>query len=125
MTDRLLRALANPYVDVLGHATGRLLLRREPYAFDMEAVVDAAVRHGVAMEINCQVDRLDLNDTHARLVRERGGRLVISTDAHSRNALRNLRWGVLVARRAWLTPEHVLNTRSYDDLRVALRRHRT
>jgi DNA polymerase (family 10) len=125
MTDRLLRALANPYVDVLGHATGRLLLRREPYAFDVETVVDAAVRHGVAMEINCQVDRLDLNDTHARLVRERGGRLVISTDAHSRNALRNLRWGILVARRAWLTPEHVLNTRSYDGLRAALRRHRS
>jgi DNA polymerase (family 10) len=125
MTERLLRALANPYVDVLGHATGRLLLRREPYAFDVETVVDAAVRHGVAMEINCQVDRLDLNDTHARLVRERGGRLVISTDAHSRNALRNLRWGVLVARRAWLTPEHVLNTRSYDELRAALRRHRS
>jgi DNA polymerase (family 10) len=125
MTDRLLRAIANPHVDVLGHPTGRLLLRREPYAYDLEAVVDAAAAQGVAMEINCQVDRLDLNDAQARLARDRGVRLVISSDAHSRHALRTLRWGVLVARRAWLTPDDILNTRSYDNLRAALRRHRS
>ena len=74
--------------------------------------------------MNCQVDRLDLNDTHARLARDRGVRLVISTDAHSRAALGRLRWGTLVTRRAWLAPADVLNTRSFDELRASLRRHR-
>jgi DNA polymerase (family X) len=124
MTDRVLRAIENPYVDILGHPTGRLILRREPYAIDMEAVIAAAAARGVAIEINCQVDRLDLNDTHARLARNRGVRLVISTDAHSRNALGRLRWGTLVARRAWLEPADVLNTRPFDDMRAALRRNR-
>ena len=122
MTDRLLRALDNRHVDVLGHPTGRMMPRREAYPFDVEAVVDAAARQGVAMEINSQAYRLDLNDTHARMARDRGVRLVISSDAHSVNALRVLRWGVLVARRAWLAPGDVLNTRSFDDFRAALRR---
>jgi DNA polymerase (family 10) len=124
MTDRLLRAIENPHVDILGHPTGRRLLRREPYAFDIEAVVDAARRHGVALEINCQVDRLDLNDVHARLARDRGVRLVISTDAHSRAAFGRLRWGTITARRAWLRPEDVINTRSFDGFRGLLRGHR-
>ncbi len=83
MTDRILRAIENPYVDILGHPTGRLILRREPYPVDIDAVLDAAARHGVALEINCQLDRLDLNDVHARLARERGVPIVISSDAHS------------------------------------------
>jgi DNA polymerase (family 10) len=124
MTDRLLRALENPHVDILGHPTGRLILRREPYAFDIEAVIDRAVRLGVALEINCQPDRLDLNDVHARLARDRGAALVISTDAHSRHAFGTLRWGTLVARRAWATPADVLNTRSFEEFRAALRRNR-
>ena len=124
MTDRLLRALENPHVDVLGHPTGRKILKRAPYAVDMEAIVDAAARHGVALEINCQVDRLDLHDVHARLARDRGVPLVIDTDAHSRTAFGRLRWGVLVARRAWLQPGDVLNTRPFDEFRAALRRHR-
>ena len=124
MTDRLLRALANPNVDVLGHPTGRLILKRDPYPFDIDAIVDAAARHGVALEINCQVDRLDLNDIHARLARDRGVRLIISSDAHSRRGLGVLRWGAIVARRAWLEPQHVLNTRSFEEFRAALRRHR-
>jgi DNA polymerase (family 10) len=124
MTDRVLRALENPYVDILGHPTGRLILRRGPYAIDIEAVIDAASARGVAIEINCQVDRLDLNDTYARLARDRGVRLVISSDAHSRNALATLRWGAIVARRAWLEPADVLNTRTLDELRGSLRRHR-
>jgi len=89
----------------------------------VDRVITAAARHGVALEINCQVDRLDLNDAHARLAHERGARLVISTDAHSVTALGNLRWGVQMARRAWATPEHVLNTRTVDELRPLLRRH--
>jgi DNA polymerase (family 10) len=125
MTDRLLRAIDNPHVDILGHPTGRMMPRREAYPFDVEAVVDAAARRGMAMEINSQAYRLDLNDSHAKMARDRGVKLVISSDAHSVNALRVLRWGVLVARRAWLTPADVLNTRSFDDLRASLRRATT
>jgi DNA polymerase (family 10) len=124
MTDRVLKALESPWVDVLGHPTGRRLLKREPLRINMGLVTAAAARHGVAMEVNCQVDRLDLSDAHARLARERGVRLVISTDAHSVNALGNLRWGVQMARRAWVGPEDVLNTRGLDELRPMLRRHR-
>ena len=124
MTARLLRAIEHPYVDVIGHPTGRLILKREPYPFDLDAVVDAAARHGVALEINGHVDRLDLNDVHAKLARDRGVPLVVSSDAHSRHALGVLRWGVLVARRAWLRPEDVLNTRPFADFTAALRRHR-
>ena len=125
MTDRLLRAIENPHVDILGHPTGRLILRRQPYPVDIEAVIDAAARHGVAIEINSQAHRLDLDDVHAKLARDRGVRLVISSDAHSRRALGALQWGVMVARRAWLQPADVLNTRSFDDLRAALRRNRS
>jgi DNA polymerase (family 10) len=125
MTDRILRAIENPHVDVLGHPTGRRILKRAPYPVDIEAVVDAAARHGVALEINCQVERLDLNDVHAKLARDRGAPLVVSTDAHSRTAFGRLRWGVLVARRAWLQPDDLLNTRPFDDFRAALRRHRS
>jgi DNA polymerase (family 10) len=124
MTDRVLRALECPWVDVLGHPTGRLLLKRDGYRLNIEQVVAAAARHGVAMEINCQVDRLDLNDAQARLARERGARLVISTDAHSATALGNLRWGIRMARRAWASPEDVLNTRGIEAMRALLRRNR-
>jgi DNA polymerase (family 10) len=124
MTDRLLRALECPWVDVLGHPTGRLLLKREPVRINMDALTAAAARFGVALEINAQTARLDLSDSHARLARERGVRLVISTDAHSVQALDNLRWGVSTARRAWATPMDVLNTRSLTGLRETLRRHR-
>jgi DNA polymerase (family X) len=124
MTDRLLRAVENPHVDILGHPTGRLILRRQPYAFDVDAVITAAARQGVALEINCQVDRLDLNDVHSKLARDRGARLVISTDGHSRLAFGRLRWGVLMARRGWLQPSDVLNTRPFDEFRMSLRRNR-
>jgi DNA polymerase (family X) len=124
MTDRILRAIENPHVDIVGHPTGRKILKRPAYAVDMEAIVDAAVGHGVALEINCQVDRLDLNDVHARLARDRGVPLVISTDAHARTAFGRLRWGILVARRAWLQPGDVLNTRPFEQFRASLRRHR-
>jgi DNA polymerase (family 10) len=125
MTDRLLRAIENPHVDILGHPTGRRILRREPYPFDLAAIVDAAAARGVVLEINCQVDRLDLSDVHAKLARDRGARLVISSDAHSRTRVGALRWGVLVARRAWLEPVHVLNTRPFDEFRGSLRRNRS
>ncbi len=124
MTERLLRAIACPWVDVLAHPTGRLILKREPYSFDAEQVFRAAAAAGVALEINSQIDRLDLDDTHARLARERGVRLAIDSDAHSPSALGNLRWGVTVARRAWLRAEDVLNARRLAEFRSLLRRNR-
>jgi len=124
MTARMLRALDNPFVDVLGHPTGRLILKREPYACDVPVLIDRAARNGVAIEINSQIDRLDLNDTYARVATERGVPLVISSDAHSRRGLDALRWGVMVARRAWVEPRHVLTTLPFDQFRAALRGHR-
>ncbi len=123
LTDRLLRAIDCPWVDVIAHPTGRLILKREPYRFDVERVFAAAAKAGVALEINSQIDRLDLDDTHARLARERGVRIIIDSDAHSPAALGNLRWGAAVARRAWLEPGDVLNTRPLDEFRSLLRRH--
>ncbi len=124
MTDRVLRALECPWVDVLGHPTGRLLLKREPSRLNVDLLTTAAARLGVALEINAQTARLDLSDAHARLARERGVKLVISTDAHSTRALHNLRFGVQMARRAWTSPTEVLNSRSLGDLRDGLRRNR-
>ena len=124
MTDRILAAIANPHVDVLAHPTGRLILRREGYRVDMERILAAAAENGVALEINSQPDRLDLDDTHARLARERGVKLIVDSDAHSPAALGNLRWGALTARRAWLEPQDVINARPLDAFRAALRRNR-
>jgi DNA polymerase (family 10) len=124
MTERVLRALECPWVDILGHPTARRLLKRDPLPLNMETVTAAAARHGVALEINCQVDRLDLNESHARYARDRGVTLVVSTDAHSVTALANQRWGVQIARRAWLGPDDLLNTRDVDDMRSRLRRNR-
>ena len=121
MTDRLLRAIACPWVDVLGHPTGRRILQREPHKADMTRVIAAAAAAGVVMEINAQIDRLDLDDALARRARDAGVRIVISTDAHSTTALGGLRWGVTVARRAWLSPADVLNTRPVDEMRASLR----
>ena len=125
MTARILRAIENPHVDVIGHPTGRLLLKRAAYGLDIEAIIDAAARHGVALEINSQIDRLDLNDGQARLARDRGVSLIISSDAHSPQALAVTRWGVTQARRAWITPDDVLNTRPFDAFRARLRRNRS
>jgi len=124
MTDRMLRAIAHPSVDIIGHATGRLLLKRAASRVRLETVIDAAAAHGVAFEINSQVDRLDLSDSHARLARARGVPLVISSDAHAVSGLALRRWGTVVARRAGLTRDDVLNTRPLDAFRAALRRHR-
>src|SRR4051794_1582894 len=124
MTDRVLRAIDNPYVDVLGHATGRKLLKRAAYPIDIEAIIAAVGRAGAAIEINSQPHRLDLNDVQAKLARDRGVPIVVSSDSHSRNGFGFLRWGIAVARRAWLQPADVLNTRPYDQFRASLRRRR-
>jgi DNA polymerase (family 10) len=125
MTSRVLRAMECPWVDAIGHLTGRLLLRRDPYSVDVDAVVSTAARLGVALEINAQVDRLDLNDLNARLAKDRGVKLVIASDAHSQAGLGVLRWGVQVARRAWVEPADVLNTLPLAAFRGALRRQRS
>src|SRR5207244_7786200 len=124
-TDRILKAIECPWVDVLGHPMSRRLLQREPLKVNFDHVVSGAVARGVVFEINCQPDRLDLSDAFARVAHERGATIAISTDAHSTMALGNMRWGVHVARRAWLTPESVLNTRPFEEMRGMLRRHRT
>jgi DNA polymerase (family X) len=125
MTARLLRAIACPWVDVIAHPRGRLIMKREGYRFDFERVVDAAANAGVALEINSQIDRLDLDEHHARLARDRGVKLMIDSDAHSPAALGVTRWGVTIARRAWISPGDVLNTLPIDEFRRALRRYRT
>jgi DNA polymerase (family 10) len=110
MTDRLLKAIENPNTSLIGHPTGRILLRRDAYPFDMDTVLKAAAKHRVAMELNSYPDRLDLNDRHLRMARERGVKIVINTDAHHTSHMDKIRYGVLQARRAWLTKDDVLNT---------------
>jgi DNA polymerase (family 10) len=122
MTKRLIRALRHPHVQILGHPTGRLIGRREPYQVDLEQILKAAADHGVAMEINAQPERLDLDDVQARAAHEAGVRLVINTDAHRVEELKCMRYGVDQARRGWCEPRHVLNTLPIDKLRSALRR---
>jgi DNA polymerase (family 10) len=110
MTDRLLKAIANPNVSLIGHPTGRIQLRRDAYHYDMHAVLTAAAQHKVAMELNSYPDRLDLNDVHLRQAKQHGVKIVINTDSHHTSHLEKIRFGVLQARRAWLTKEDVLNT---------------
>jgi DNA polymerase (family X) len=124
MTERILRALACPWVDILGHPTGRMILKRDGYKLNFDRITEAAAAAGVALEINSQAHRLDLDEHHARLARDRGVKLSINSDAHSPAALGLTRWGVAVARRAWLAPGDVLNTLPLDRFRQALRRNR-
>ncbi len=123
MTDRLLRAVENPNVSILGHPTGRLLLRREAYKFDLEKVLKAAAKHRVAMELNAAPERLDLSDLNLRLAREHRVKVVINTDAHHTSDLTKMKYGILQARRAWLTPNDVLNTLPADRFAKAMKRH--
>src|SRR5688500_18341348 len=123
-TRRLIRAIENPYVDIVGHPTARWLLRREGAKFRLEKVIDAAVANGVALEINSQPHRLDLCDSHARLARDRGAKLAINSDAHEIPALGYTRWGILTARRAWLTKDDVINTRPLKQFKAGLRRNK-
>ena len=110
MTERLLKAVANPNTSIIGHPTGRLQLRRDAYQFDMDAILTAAAKHKVAMELNSYPDRLDLNDVHLRQAKQRGVKIVINTDSHHTSHLDKIRYGILQARRAWLTKDDVLNT---------------
>ena len=122
MTERMIAAIEHPLVDVIGHPTGRLIERREPYAVDLEAVFAAAARTGTCLEINANPDRRDLSDVHARAAARAGVRLVIDSDAHRTHTLANMRWGIATARRAWLRKEDVLNTRSWAQLQKLRKR---
>jgi DNA polymerase (family X) len=110
MTDRLLKAVDNPNTSIIGHPTGRIQLRREAYAFDMTAVLAAAAKKKVAMELNSYPDRLDLNDVHLRQAKQQGVKIVINTDSHHTSHMEKIHYGILQARRAWLTKDDVLNT---------------
>ena len=116
MTARMIAAMEHPLVDAIGHPTGRLIDRREPYALDVERVVEAAIRTGTFLEINANPDRRDLNEHNARLAAESGAMLVIDSDAHGVNTLANIRYGVATARRAWVGPDRVANTREWPEL---------
>jgi DNA polymerase (family 10) len=116
MTERMIAAIEHPLVDAIGHPTGRLIERREPYAIDLPAVFAAAARTGTMLEINANPDRRDLSDVHARGAARAGVLLVIDSDAHRTDTLRNMRWGIATARRAWLTAADVANTRPWPEL---------
>src|SRR3984885_8417775 len=121
MTERLLKAIENPNTSIVGHPTGRLQLRRDAYHFDMDAVLTSAAKHKVAMELNSYPDRLDLNDVHLRQAKQRGVKIVINTDSHHTSHLDKIRYGILQARRAWLTKDDVLNTLPAEQFAKAMK----
>lgn len=121
MTARLLKAIENPNVSIIGHPTGRILLRRDEYPYDMNAVLEGAARNKVAMELNAYPDRLDLSDRHLRMAKQRGVKIVINTDSHHTTHMEKIRYGVMQARRAWLTTQDVLNTLPVDQFASAMK----
>lgn len=116
MTARIVRAIEHPYVDCVGHLSGRKILQRAPYEFDFDAVLEAALRTGTMLEINCNPDRRDLNELHARDAAAAGVPLVINCDAHRTGGFEVVRYGIATARRAWLTPSQIANTQPWTDL---------
>jgi DNA polymerase (family X) len=124
MTERVLTACENPLVDCIGHLTGRLILRRDPYDLDVEAVAEAAARTKTMLEINGNPNRRDLSEGHARLAAQAGARICLSTDAHGADTLANMTYALATARRAWLTAEQIANTRPWRDFaRLRKRAH--
>lgn len=121
-TLRVLKAMENPYFNIFGHPTSRLIGQREPYDIDIDMIIQAAKDNGCILEINSQSQRLDLNDVHCRLAKDHGVKLVISTDSHSIGDLDNMRYGVGQARRGWLEKKDVVNTRPLSQLRKMLKR---
>jgi DNA polymerase (family X) len=119
---RIQSAMENPRVDCIGHPTGRKINRRDPYEVDFEALLEKALETGTFLEINCQADRLDLDDNHARAAAEAGVTLVVSTDAHRVHELATMRLGVAQARRAWIGPEQIVNTRAWRDVKKLMKK---
>ena len=124
MTDRIIKAIEHPLVDVIGHLTGRKLERRAPYELDVERVIEAAARTGTMLEINSNPDRRDVNDVNARAAAAAGVPIVIDTDAHRVGGFQVARYGIATARRAWLTAEHVVNTKPWEAVQALRPRHR-
>ncbi len=120
ITGRIISAMENPHVDIIGHPTGRLIGRREAYRVDMERVMKAAAETGTALEINCHDERIDLNDVHARRAAEMGVKLSLGTDSHDVSQMWAITIGVHTARRGWLSPESILNTLTIEALFSAL-----
>jgi DNA polymerase (family 10) len=125
MTERMIAAIEHPLVDAIGHPTGRMIVRREPYAIDLDAVYAAAARTGTMLEINANPDRRDLSDINARAATLAGVMLLIDSDAHRTRTLANMRWGVATARRAWLGASAVANTRTWPELQRLRKRSRS
>jgi len=123
-TQRMLRAISNPYVDIIGHPTGRILLEREGYSLDIEAVIDAAAEHGVCIEINAHPSRLDLDWRYLRRARDKGIKIPVNPDAHSMDGLDVMRYGINIARKGWLRPGDVLNTLSTEAILAFFQRRR-
>jgi DNA polymerase (family 10) len=121
MTERILAAIENPYTQIIGHPTGRLVLERDPFEYDMETILDAAAKSGVVMECNAYPERLDLNDLHLRMAKQRGVKIVISTDSHATRHLAFMKYGVVTARRGWIEKKEVVNTLPLAGLLEALR----
>ncbi len=121
-TRRILKAMENPYFNILAHPTGRMINKRSGYDMDMDEVMKEAADHGCYLEINSNPDRIDLNDKHIRKAREKGVKLAISTDAHSIGNLEYIKYGVAQARRGWLGKDDIINTRSWKDLKELLKR---
>jgi DNA polymerase (family 10) len=124
MTERMVKAIEHPLVDALGHPSGRKLQKREPYAFDVHRVIDAAARSGTMLEINSSPDRRDLNDVHARAAAAADVPIVINTDSHRTAGFAVARYGIATARRAWLTADHVVNTQPWTSVQALRPRHR-
>ena len=122
LTRRIEAAMENPHVDCIGHPTGRKINRRDPYDVDFEALLEKALETGTFLEINCQPDRLDLDDNHARAAAEAGVKLAVSTDAHRTHELANMRLGVAQARRGWIGSEQIVNARPWRDVRKLMKK---
>jgi DNA polymerase (family 10) len=121
-TERVIRAMDNPYFNILAHPTGRLINQRSGHEIDIERVMEAALERGCYLELNAQPDRLDLDDVHCRMAKDMGLKVAISTDAHARSNLGRMRFGIDQGRRGWLEPEDVLNTRPWGELERLLTR---
>jgi len=121
-TERVIRAMDNPHFHILGHPSGRMLGQREPHELDVERAIAAAAERGCFLEVNAQPERLDLSDSHCKLAKQMGIKVAISTDAHSTATLDFMRYGIDQARRGWLEPADVINTRSWRELKRLLRR---
>ena len=122
MTERVIAAIEHPLVDCIGHLTGRLIGRRDPYDIDVEAVAEAAAANGTMLEINGNPNRRDLSDRHARLAAEAGVRICLNTDAHGVDTMANMAYAVATARRAWLAADQVANTRPWGEFKKLRKR---